>query len=188
MKIFKFSFLLSFLCGCYLNLNPTGGNSTPKYPYFITKETSVVKKITVPKGTKLIYEEHSFKEGEQCKIMNEQELITIQLPMDTTIEWGGVPITQIHKFFNGEMRGFSVYPDFRKLDKNKMTEFSRLWESCSNDLGITIKNTDDWSFNKKNILDIESCSVNYQRYFKNDIEQQSFLNKLYNELKKVSTK
>ncbi|RZL37052.1 MAG: hypothetical protein EOP00_28940, partial [Pedobacter sp.] len=105
-----------------------------------------------------------------------------------TINWGGVPVTEINKFFNDEMRGYTVYADFKKLHGDKITKFSKLWESCSDGLGITIKNSDDWSFNPKNIADVESCSVNYQRYFKDNMYQKQFLDSLYSELLKISSK
>ena len=91
----------------------------------------------------------------------------------------------INKFFNSEMIGYSVYADFESLPEDKKTKFSLMWEGCDADLGITVKNAKDWSFNKKNILHVESCSVLYQRYFKNNYEQQNFLNTMYAELMKV---
>jgi len=189
-KIKPYYFLLGLLSltGCIGNMNPTGGNSASNYPYFITTKPLVIKKIAVPAGTKLTYEENFFKEGKQQEMMGETKLTTIDLPIGQTINWGGVPVTSINKFFNSEMRGFTVYADFSKLSDNEKTKFSELWQSCSNDLGITIKNTDDWSFNTKNISDVESCSVNYQRYFKDDTRQQTFLNEMYAELLKVGLK
>jgi hypothetical protein len=191
MKYFKpYSalFILFFLTGCIGNMSPTGGNSSPHYPYFITTKPLVVKKIVVPVGTKLVYEEQFFKEDKQDKIMNEENLISIEFPTGKPLNWGGVPVTSIDKFFNSEMKGFTVNADFDKLSNDKKTKFSELWQSCSNDLGITVKNTDDWSFNTKNISDVESCSVNYQRYFKEDASQQKFLNDIYSELLKIGSK
>jgi hypothetical protein len=191
MKFFKyFSFLLSvlFLTGCIPNMNPTGGNSSPNYPYFITTEPSVVKKIAVPTGTVLTYDNHSFKKGKQDRLMSETQLNAIQLPIDATIDWGGIPVTSIRKFFNSEMRGFSVYADFKKLRNDKNTKFSELWQSCSSDIGVAVRNIDDWSFNTKNVSDVESCSVNYQRYFKEDASQQKFLDSMYSELMKIGSK
>ena len=74
MKSFKITYILLFflLHGCIGNMNPTGGNSSPNYPYFITKYQLKVKNIVVPNGTKLIYEESFFKQGEQDKILNEK--------------------------------------------------------------------------------------------------------------------
>ena len=169
-------------------MNPTGGNSSPDYPYFITNEALVVKKILVPKGTKLFYEEQFFKKGEQNQLMSESKLETIELPAGKTIDWAGVPVTSITKFYNSKMRGFTVYADFNQLLDNKKTKFSELWKNCNNDLGITVKNIDDWSFNTKNIADIESCNVLNQRYFKEDTAQQNFLDNMYAELMKIGLK
>ena len=52
--------LLSNLGACVGNMNPTGGNSRPDYPYYITTQPMIVKKINVPIGTKLEYEEQHF--------------------------------------------------------------------------------------------------------------------------------
>lgn len=164
---------------------PNGCNNSPDYPYFVTNEPLVVKKIKVPIGTKLIYEEHSFKHGQQNHIMSESKLTEISLPIGQTVDWGGVPVIMISKYFNSEMQGFSVSPVFSKLKDSQKTPFSRLWQSCYSDLGVNVVNVDDWSFNIKNISDIDSCSVIYQRYFKEDAGQQNFLDMLYRELKKV---
>ncbi|MCH7315852.1 hypothetical protein [Acinetobacter sp. ANC 3882] len=177
---------LLFLSGCVGSMNPTGGNSRPNYPYYITQQPMLVKKIHVPTGTTLVYEKHHFKQGEQAQIMSENKLTDILLPKDQTINWGGVPVTMISQFFNSSMRGYSVYADFKKLDVNKRTRFSQLWQSCDDDLGISIKDRKDWSFNKANIADVQSCSVLYQRYFKNDKEQQQFLDSMYSELMKIN--
>ena len=163
--------------------NPNGGRP-PDYPFFITTGPVTVKKIMVPKGTKLTYEEQFFREGRQDKIMNEKKLTDIELPKGKPINWGGVPVYMITKFFNSEMKGYSVYADFSQLSDNKKTKLSEMWQSCGGQLGILVKNTDDWAFNTKNIVDISDCSVTYQRYFKEDLEQQRFLDNLLNEIKK----
>ena len=157
-----------------------------KRPFFITTEPIVVKKIILPEGTKIIYEKQFFWEKyEQKKALNEKDIVEISFMDGTTIDWGGVPINSIVKFYNSEMNGFSVYADFSKLDDNQKTEFSNLWQSCDSYLGIRVNKTDDWSFNKENILDVESCSVIYQRYFKEDIKQQRFLDSLRDALMKT---
>lgn len=163
--------------------NPNG-NSAPDYPYFITTEPVTVKKIVLPKGTKLTYEEQFFREGQQDKILNEKKLTDIELPKGKTIDWGGVPVYMISKFFNSEMKGYSLYADFGQLRDDKKSKFSEMWQSCGGELGVLVKNTDDWTFNTKNITDISDCSVTYQRFFKEDLHQQSFLDKLLNEIKK----
>ena len=106
--------------------SPTGGRG-PNYPYFITLEPTTIKNILVPKGTKLTYEEQFFKEGQQDKIMNEEKLTSIELPEGKTIDWGNVPVFMILKFFNSEMRGYTVYADFNQLSNDKKTKFSELW-------------------------------------------------------------
>lgn len=63
---------------------------------------------------------------------HENNLKTIKFPIDEPVYWGGVPVSPISKFFNSEMRGFSVYADFSKFRNEKQTKFSQLWQSCSN--------------------------------------------------------
>lgn len=182
------SLLLLILTGCIGNLSPNGGNSSVDYPYFITTEPIIVKKILVPKGTRLTYDEHFFVKGKQDHTMSEKRLTSIKLPEGQTLNWGGIPIYWIEKFFNSEMRGYNVYADFSKLSEDKKTKFAKIWQGCTDGLSITVKEVDDWSFNKVNIADIESCSVQYQRYFKDDKEQQAFLDDMLNELRKVDSK
>lgn len=164
--------------------NPTGGRG-PNYPYFITKRPITVKKILVPIGTKLTFEEF-LKEGEQEEIMNLAKLTHIELPKGKTINWGGVPVYMIIKFFNTEMQGYSVYANLDSLKDDKKTKFSALWQTCPSNLGVLVKDPDDWSFNPKNISDVSDCGVNYQRFFKEDKEQQQFLNELLSEMKKIN--
>ncbi|MCL7763527.1 hypothetical protein MPF19_08890 [Polaribacter sp. Z014] len=160
------------------------GNKPDESPFYITTKPIVVKNILLPKGTKISYKKNYFwQKYEQKELLNEKNIKEISFP--EVINWGGVPITSILKFFNPEMKGFSVYADFNRLDKNKETQFSNLWKSCSSKLQISVQDTDDWSFNKKNISDIESCSVNYQRYFSEDEKQQKFLNDLLSEMMKI---
>lgn len=167
--------------------NPTGGRG-PDYPYFITTEPVTLKKILLPKGTKLTYEEQFFKEGQQDKIMNEKELTDIRLPEGETIDWGGVPVYAITKFYNTQMSGYTVSADFSQLPEEKKTKFSELWQNCDGGLGVVVRDADDWNFNIKNITDIYSCSAGYQRYFKEDDKQQEFLDNLYSELRnKIKT-
>ena len=195
MKLFKLSLfllVLFVLVGCRFENAPKGLMIDD--PYFITTETMIIKKITVPKGTKLvyksdlIYEVGSSNQGKQIQMMDEKLLKSIEFKNGNTIDWGGVPVNEIEIFFNEEMHGFTVYADFGKLSKDKRTKFSELWESCNDGLGIIVKNIDDWSFNLKNITDIQSCSVNYQRYFKENAEEQKFLDSIYIEINKIDLK
>ena len=175
------------LGACVGNMNPTGGNSRPDYPYYVTTQPIIVKKIPIPVGTKLEYEERYFKSGQQNSLLNEKKLVAIYFPKDQSMNWAGVPIGTINKYFNSEMKGFSVYARFEQLPSNQQTRFSQLWQKCDDNLGISVRNTDDWTFNLNNIADIDSCSVNYQRYFKNNLQQQHYLDQLYQEMRKAGT-
>lgn len=164
--------------------NPTGGRG-PNYPYFVTTKPTMVKHILLPIGTKLTYEEQLFKEGQQNEIMNEKKLTDIQLPEGKFILWGNVPVFMIVKYNNTEMTGYTVYASFDQLDEDHKSKFSELWQSEDNQLGVDVTNIEDWSFNKKNIIDVQSCGVNNQRFFKESSAQQSFLDNLFQELQKV---
>lgn len=176
-------FIILLMNGCLPSLS-LNGSPPPDYPYYITKKPTVVKKILVPAGTKLVYQQQFSKEGEQNEQLDESTLTDIKLQDSVTINWAGVPVTWISKFFNTEMRGFSVYADFSKLSDDRKSKFSEMWQSCNDDLGILVKDLDDWSFNPKNITDVSSCSVKYQRYFKDDKRQQQFLDTLYTKMVK----
>ncbi|MEN1784067.1 MAG: hypothetical protein AAGF77_02915 [Bacteroidota bacterium] len=161
-------------------------NKPDKRPFFIVPEPTVLKRVMLPKGTKIVYERQFFWEKyEQKEPLKEKDIVEVSFVNGATIDWGGVPITSMVKFYNSEMRGFSVYPDFSKLEDNQKTEFSSLWQSCDGDLGITVKKVEDWSFNKENILDVQSCSVSFQRYFTEDTKQQMFLDSLHVALMKI---
>ncbi|WP_378172431.1 hypothetical protein [Aquimarina sp. SS2-1] len=185
MKFLKSSLIILITgcaTACNLTLNPNG--SRPNNPYFITSESIMIKEILIPKGTKLTYKKHFLKKGEQQSIMNEKYLTGFELPEGTSVNWGGVPITAIHKFFNPDMSGYTVYADFDVVPYTK-TVFYIKWKEEACDLGITVKNPDNWSFDTTNILDVESCSVIYQRYFKDDKKQQDFLDAMYAALREV---
>jgi len=164
--------------------NPNG-DPPPDYPYFVTTGETTVKNIVVPAGTLLFYREQFLKNGKQDNMLNETSLTTIKLSIGKTIDWGGVPVHRIEKFFNHKMRGFTLYADFKQLSNDKQTKFSKLWQSADDQLGINVIDIDDWSFDKENIADVKSCGVNYQRYFTNNLEQQQFLDNLYAELKNI---
>jgi len=185
MKLLKSFFVILFiscLVACNFTLNPNGPR--PNNPYFITTEQITIKGVVIPEGTKLKYEKHFLKKGEQGSIMNEKYLTGFELPKNKTLNWGGVPITAIHKFYNEDMSGYSVYANFEVAPGSK-TIFYEKWKAEGCDLGITVKNRDNWSFDTSNILDVESCSVLYQRYFKDDKKQQDFLDAMYVSLKEV---
>ena len=189
MKLLYLCFLALSVCllsSCSINI--AGGNGRPDNPYFITTQPLLIKKIQLPVGSTLTYEKQGFKTGRQSQLMNESQLQSISMPSGQTITWGGVPISAINKFTNSEMRGFSLKAEFKQLALNQNSGFSKQWQRCGDDLGISIKNTEDWSFNASNIVDVESCSVLYQRYFQDNAEQQRFLNQLYAELRKVTAK
>lgn len=185
IKIICLLFVFSFIsCDFNINMNPAGSPEVNN-PFYVTTEPTLVKKIMVPTGTILSYEKHFWKEGAQSKMMNESNLEFIKLPEERPIIWGGVPVYEIYKFFNPEMNGFTVYADFSKLDTVNINEFIGIWKNCSGDIGIDVKNIDDWSFNKENITDISSCGNHYQRFFEDNVEQQKFLDDFYIALQKV---
>lgn len=166
-------------------MNPIGGNITPDYPKYILTEETVVKNLKLPKGTVLTYEKQLFKKGYQTEMMNEDKLTEIFRVDGNTVEWAGVPVWMISKFFNNEMTGFSLYPkNLDSIPYGKRKKFIDMWQRCGDKLGVSVRSNTDWSFNPKNIVTVESCSVQYQRYFKNDKHQQNFLDSLTVELLK----
>lgn len=152
------SILLTGCIGCY---NPTGC-SRDTSPYYMTQTTSQVRGIIIPAQTKLKYQtKHSFQKEQQTHALAEQNLTAIQLPPDTAILWGDMPSYRFIKFFNSEMKGFSVYPA-EGLSPQSTNEFVVLWQSCRSALDITLTNPNDWSFNPEN-MEIRGCGVNIQK-------------------------
>ena len=80
--------ILSNLGACVGNMNPTGGNGRTDYPYYITTQPMIVKKINVPIGTKLEYEEQLFKSGQQDSLLNEKKTHQDFLPSRSINELG----------------------------------------------------------------------------------------------------
>ena len=175
------------LFGCVGNWNP---NHTPKknYPYFIVKEPIRVKNIEVPKGTKLTYEDSFFKKGEQKKALDEELITMIEFPESTPLYWGGLPIVSIVKFDNTSMKGYTLTANFTKTPNKEAEEFFNIWKSHQCTLALNISNTDDWSFNRNNIEDIENFGSAYQRYFKEDRKQQKVLDEIYQKLIQIPVK
>ncbi|WP_227658734.1 hypothetical protein [Flavobacterium haoranii] len=105
MKLFKLSLfllVLFVLVGCRFENAPKG--LMIDEPYFITTESMIIKKITVPKGTKLvyksdlIYEVGSSNQGKQIQMMDEKLLKSIEFKNGNTIDWG-VFLSMKLKFF-----------------------------------------------------------------------------------------
>ncbi|WP_146035267.1 hypothetical protein [Formosa algae] len=162
-------------------------HTVDKSPFYITKAPIIIKHLNIPKGTTIRYKQRYFwQKMEQDKLLKEADITELSFEKGNYINWGGVPITSIYKFFNTDMTGYTVNADFSALAADQETPFSKQWQSCSNSLSITVKDVNDWSCNKNNIADIESCSVSYQRYFSEDANQQMFLDQLYIELMKIA--
>src|SRR5690554_785149 len=183
--------LILIIIGCFYAYAWTLGsmwtlNTPDENPYYISSKPLVIKNISLPAETKISYKKRFFWEkNEQSKALREEDLTDISFKEGVSIDWGGVPITSITRFYNSGMKGYRVYADFNSLEESKETPFSKLWQSCNGPLDIMVEHTTDWSFNKKNILDIASCSIHYQRSFKEDIKQQKFLDYLFSELMKT---
>jgi len=160
LKLSILSFSALFLTGCIGCYNPTGCNRDDS-PYFYTTQITQAKGVIVPVGTKLVYKSQKSKQkNEQTAPLKEENITSIKLPKDTTILWGGMPTNHLLQFANSQMQGFTVYrvPEVPVAYSN---QFLKLWKECDNDLDISIKNKNDWSFNPEN-MKIIGCGVNYQ--------------------------
>jgi len=160
LKLSILSFSALFLTGCIGCYNPTGCNRDDS-PYFYTTQITQAKGVIVPVGTKLVYKSQKSKQkNEQTAPLKEENITSIKLAKDTTILWGGMPTNHLLQFANSQMQGFTVYrvPEVPVAYSN---QFLKLWKECDNDLDISIKNKNDWSFNPEN-MKIIGCGVNYQ--------------------------
>ncbi len=173
------------------NIGNTSGGYHSSQPYYITTEPTVVKNITVPKGSIIEYYLSPFAEGRQNKMLEEKDISSIELLNGKTIDWGGILVTGFKAtgdFIDGSnTKGFAVSISSNQLNNTKKTKFAELCQSCNNSLSLLVKFKSDWSFNINNISDIDDCG-RFQRYYKDDKEQQQFLNKLYIELQNVNKK
>ena len=146
-----------------INLTACGGcstlagcNGSDRSPYYITSVSKQVRGISIPPQTKLTYRSQYFRqEFQQTQALKEQNLTGIRLAEDAAILWGGMPVNIFIQFSNPKIQGVSFYPaiGFKSEPSNA---FLRLWKSCESDLGIYLKNPNDWSFNPTN-MQITSC-------------------------------
>ena len=97
--------------------------SLPNYKYYIVKEPMVVKNLQLPIGTRIVYFNTSlFGDSESSRPLREKNIYQIFFPDDNPLIWGGVPVTLIERFFNRDMKGFTVYPELGnslESDENK---------------------------------------------------------------------
>ena len=135
--------------------------SLPDYKYYIVKEPMVVKNLELPVGTRIVYFNTSlFGDSESSKPLREKNIYQIFFPDDKPLIWGGVPVSLIERFFNRDMKGFTVYPELGnslESDENKhklmeKNEFLKLWFMWTKDMDVNIKNENDWSFNPDNMV------------------------------------
>ena len=177
---------LTACIGCY---NPTGCTADTS-PYYITQSTTYIRGITVPPQTKLTYKAQNFSQkNQQTKPLNERDLTDIVLPTNTAIVWGGMPSAKFIRFFNSEMKGFTVYPA-QGFNQNSSSEFLKLWQSCDSDLSITLKDPHNWTFDPSN-MEIRGCGVNIQKrsqyntHLPNQDKADEFLIKINHALQKL---
>ncbi len=177
--------LICLFCYLYfLGLANMWHVNTDDRPYFITTKPMIVKNIKLPIGTEIRYTKKWFWQDYILKEpLNEEDVESISLhsqhdyidflktkkdvPVDSIgsykyIEWAGVPVRSI--YLSANKKHLVISPDFRKMSEDKKTKFSQIWQNCDKyakpfgELYISLKNINDWSFNKENILDIYSCS------------------------------
>ena len=106
---------------------------TPDYKYYIVKEPMVVKNLELPVGTRIVYFNTSlFGDRESSRPLREKNIYQIFFPDDNPLIWGGVSVTLIERFFNRDMKGFTVYPELGnslQSDENKRKLMKKKWVS-----------------------------------------------------------
>lgn len=160
--------------------------SLPDYKYYIVKEPMVVKNLELPVGTRIVYFNTSlFGDSESSRPLKEKNIYQIFFPDDKPLIWGGMPVALIERFFNRDMKGFTVYPALgnsfeSEKNKNKLMEkskFLKLWFMWTEQMHVDIKNEKDWSFNPDNMVlggeaKISYLDYNNWKYFENgDIDK-----------------
>ncbi|MBE2895244.1 hypothetical protein [Spirabiliibacterium falconis] len=154
--------MLLYSCVSSICYNPNGCQKPTYNPSYTTNAPMTVKGISLPIGSVIYYDQELSSPKVLSKPMAEKRIDYIKFPKGSDVRWAGVPIVMLDRFFNSEMRGFSVHPDWERFKQPRNT-FEKMWHKCADDLGILVKSLDDWSFNRNNIEDISSCSVVYQR-------------------------
>ena len=166
--------------------------SLPNYKYYIVKEPMVVKNLQLPIGTRIVYFNTSlFGDSESSRPLREKNIYQIFFPDDNPLIWGGVPVTLIERFFNRDMKGFTVYPELGnslESDENKhkfmeKNEFLKLWFMWAANMHVDIKDEKDWSFNLDNMVlggkaDVRDIDYGNLKYFSDENSMKEHLKKL----------
>ena len=172
---------------------------TPDYKYYIVKEPMVVKNLQLPVGTRIVYFDKSlFGDSESSKPLSEKKIYQIFFPDDKPLIWGGMPVALIERFFNRDMKGFTVYPELGNLfEKEKIkskliekSEFIKLWFMWAENIDVNIKDEKDWSFNPDNMVlggEADSRYIDYSnlKYFDDESSMKEHLRKLNEAAKSV---
>lgn len=178
----KKSLFLIFFLFLMLSSFSYSNYPTPDYKYYVVKEPMVVKNLQLPVGTRIYYFNTSlFGDSESSRPLKEKNIYQIFFPDDKPLIWGGVPVSLIERFFNRDMKGFTVYPELGnsfERDKNKSklmekSEFLKLWFMWTETMHVDIKNENDWSFNPDNMVlggkaDISYIDFDNWKYFQTD--------------------
>ena len=165
---------------------------TPDYRYYIVKEPMVVKNLQLPVGTRIVYFNTSlFGDSESSKPLKEKNIYQIFFPDDNPLIWGGMPVALIERFFNRDMKGFTVYPELGnsfESDENKSklmekNEFLKLWFMWAKNMDVDIKDEKDWSFNPDNMIlggkaDARDIDYDNLKYFDGENSMKEHLRKL----------
>jgi hypothetical protein len=154
----------------------TNGANSDDSPYFETAEPTLINKLLVPKGARLVYTKcidirekmsdgnyvttgavaDTCRAGNQNEIMDVTRLKYIFIPSGETLDWGGIPASLFVVYRESNLLDIGV--DYDKLSEVKLAEFKKLMsEVCSWKFEFKLKSMDDFSFNKKNILGVEKC-------------------------------
>ena len=166
--------------------------SLPDYKYYIVKEPMVAKNLELPVGTRIVYFNTSlFGDSESSRPLKEKNIYQIFFPDDKPLIWGGVPVSLIERFFNRDMKGFTVYPELGnslESDENKhklmeKNEFLKLWFMWAKNMDVHIKDEKDWSFNPDNMVlggEADSRYIDYGNleYFSGENSMKEHLRKL----------
>lgn len=165
---------------------------TPDYRYYIVKEPMIVKNLQLPVGTRIVYFNTSlFGDRESSRPLREKNIYQIFFPDDNPLIWGGVSVTLIERFFNRDMKGFTVYPELGnslESDENKRklmkkNEFLKLWFMRTANMHVDIKDEKDWSFNPDNMVlggkaDVRDIDYDNLKYFDGENSMKEHLRKL----------
>lgn len=184
IPLFTLLMVVTLLSSCYLSYFAKNmGSANPETrPMIELDKPTVLKNVLLPVNTQVLYDMNTHKKEQNIQefrvppyVLKYEDRANPQ----SYIQWGGAYVDYMK--IEGQVLRVSTINDVKMPNHN---EFLRLWgqEHCEGKLLIKLKNTNDWSFNPKNMY-IEDCGL--FTYPENARAKAEFLQKINQALQKL---